>query len=366
MKPVGIGIIGCGNISDIYIENLKKFESTEVVAYSDLIMERATEKAERHGIGKACDIGQLLANDKVEIILNLTVPQVHGELAIAALNAGKSVYNEKPLAVKRDEAQEMIALAEKKGLLIGCAPDTFLGAGLQTSRKVIDDGWIGRVISATCFMQIHGPEDWHPDPDFFYQPGAGPMFDMGPYCLTALIALNGPVRRVCGSTQRAFTERLITSKPKFGQTIKVNTETHVAGILDFENGAVATMITTFDVWAHNLPNIEIHGTNGSMVVPDPNTFGGPIRIRRAGNNEWTDMPLSHGYAENNRGLGVADMAHALRSVRRHRAHVEMAYHVLDIMHAFHDSSNTNRHIEIQSTCRQPEPFPLDMRPYVLD
>ncbi len=366
MKPVGIGIIGCGNISEVYIENLKKFESTEIVAYSDLLMERATEKAEKHGVGKACSVEQLLENKDVEIVLNLTVPSVHGELAIAALKAGKSVYNEKPLAITREEAQEMMTLAEENNLAIGCAPDTFLGGGLQTCRKLIDDGWIGRITSATCFMQTHGPEDWHPDPEFYYQPGAGPLFDMGPYYLTALIAMNGPVRRVCGSTQTALTERLITSKPKFGQIIQVNTPTHVSGILDFENGAVATIVTSFDVWYHNLPNIEIHGTSGSMVVPDPNTFGGPIHVRRAGHADWSETPLSHEYTDNSRGIGVADMAHALRSGRPHRANVEMAYHVLDIIHACHDSSKIGAHVDLQSTCDRPAALPLDMPPYVLD
>ena len=366
MKPVKVGVIGCGNISDIYLETMKRFGILEVVACADLVPERARAKAEQHGIPKSCTVRQLLARKNIEIVVNLTIPAAHAEVALQALEAGKSVYGEKPLAVTREQAGEMMDLANQKGLLIGNAPDTFLGGGHQTCRKLIDDGWIGRPVSMTCFMQCHGHESWHPDPEFYYQTGGGPMFDMGPYYLTALIAMNGPIRRVCASTGNAFSERTITSEPKYGQKIPVNTPTHIAGVLDFANGAICTMVTSFDVWAHSLPNIEVHGETGSMSVPDPNGFGGPIRIRRGGADGWTEMPLSHGYAENSRGLGVADMAYALCSDRTHRASGEMAYHVLDVMHALHESSDKGRHVKIKSTCEQPAPLCSDMPPYVLD
>jgi len=212
----------------------------------------------------------------------------------------------------------------------------------------------------------HGHEGWHPDPEFYYKAGGGPMFDMGPYYLTALVNLMGPVKRVTGSARITFPERLITSQPKFGTVIKVDVPTHVAGIMDFANGAVGTIITTFDVWAAELPRIEIYGTEGSLSVPDPNSFGGPVRIRRAGAGEWSEVPLTHGYAQNSRGIGVADMAYALRSGRPHRASGELAYHVLDIMHAFHDASREGKHIELRSTCAKPAALPLGLRHGTLD
>ena len=209
-------------------------------------------------------------------------------------------------------------------------------------------------------MSGHGPETWHPDPDFFYQPGAGPMFDMGPYYLTALATLLGPVRRVTGSARITFPERTIFSQPKYGEIIKVNTPTHVTGVIDFESGAVGTIVTSFDIWAANLPRIEIYGTTGSLSLPDPNTFGGPVSVRRAGATEWSAVPLTHGYSKNSRGLGLADMAYALHSGRPHRANGELAYHVLDIMHAFHDASREGRHVELASSCERPAPLPLGL------
>jgi predicted dehydrogenase len=336
------------------------FEIIEIVACADLIRERAEAKAKENNIPKAYNVEELLADSEVEVVLNLTIPNAHGPVGLAALEAGKSVYNEKPLAITREDARRMLDTAQSKGLRVGCAPDTFMGGGLQTCRKLIDDGWIGRPVAATAFMMSHGPETWHPDPDFFYQPGAGPMFDMGPYYLTALATLLGPVRRVTGSAQSAFEERTIFSQPKYGQTIKVNTPTHVAGVLDFESGVVGTLVTSFDVWSSELPRIEIYGTEGSMSLPDPNTFGGPVRVRRAGASEWSTIPLTHGYSKNSRGLGLADMGYAIRSGREHRANGELAYHVLDIMHAFHDASREGRHVELSSRCERPAALPLGL------
>ena len=314
-KPVNVGIIGAGFISDIYIERGQSFEILNIQAVTDLIPERAAEKAELWGIPKVQTPAELLADPETEIILNLTTPNAHADIAFQAIAAGKSVYNEKPLAITREDGEKMLALAKENGVLVGGAPDTFLGGGLQTCRKLIDDGWIGTPVAATAFMQCHGHESWHPEPEFYYQVGGGPMFDMGPYYLTALIALMGPIKRVTGSTRVTFPTRTITSELQYGKVIDVAVPTHVAGVLDFESGAIATIITSFDVWAHNLPCIEIHGTTGSLSVPDPNTFGGPVKVRRPGMDEWADIPLTHGYAENSRSLGVADMAYALRTGR---------------------------------------------------
>jgi predicted dehydrogenase len=365
-SAIGVGVIGCGNISGIYLENSKKFAVLKVVACADLDMERARARAAQYGVPKACSVEELLADPEIDLVLNLTVPKAHAAVAQAAIQAGKSVYNEKPLAIDRTEGRALMDAARARGVRVGCAPDTFLGGGLQTCRKLIDDGWIGAPVAATAFMMSHGHEHWHPDPGFYYQPGGGPMFDMGPYYLTALVALLGPVRRVTGSTRLTFPERTITSQPKYGTKITVTVPTHVAGLLDFADGTVATIITTFDVWAAELPQIEIYGTEGTLSLPDPNTFGGPVRIRRAGASEWSTLPLTHGYTANSRGLGVADLAYALRAGRPHRANGELAYHVLDIMQAIHEAAREGRHIDLTSTCDRPAPLPLGLREGELD
>jgi len=365
LAPVKTAIIGCGNISGHYLKKLKGFPIIDLVACADLIPERARARGEECGVA-ARAIHEVLADAEIEVIVNLTIPRAHGEVGIAALQAGKSVYTEKPMAATREEGRRMLALAREQGLRVGGAPDTFLGGGIQTCRKLIDDGWIGEPVAATAFMMSHGPETWHPDPEFLYKPGAGPMFDMGPYYLTALATLIGPIRRVTGSARITFPERTITSQPKFGTAIEVEVPTHIAGVMDFENGAVGTIITSFDVWAAQLPCIEIYGTQGSLQVPDPNTFGGPVLVKRAGAKEWSEMPLTHGYAEQFRGVGVADMAIGLRTGRLHRANGELTYHVLDAMHAFHDASRLERHIVLESTCRQPAPLPLGLRDFELD
>jgi len=355
VERIKTGIIGCGNISGIYLKNLTQlFEVTEVVACADIVRERATRSAEEFGIPKACTVEELVSDPDIDIVVNLTTPGVHAEINLAAIQSGKSVYCEKPLAITREDGLNTLDAAEKRGILLGAAPDTFLGAGLQTCRKIIDDGLIGKTIAATAFMLCHGHESWHPDPAFYYKTGGGPMFDMGPYYLTALISLMGPVSRVTGSANITFDERKITSQPKYGEIIKVDVPTHVAGILDFSNGAVATIITSFDVWHSQLPRIEIYGSEGSLMVPDPNTFEGPVYLRRHDQKEWTQVPLTHFYSENSRGLGVADMAYSILKGREHRASGELAFHVLDIMHGFHDASQEGKHINLESSCKRPE------------
>ena len=364
--PVNVGVIGTGNISGIYLEMGGIFDILKISTVADLISERAEVQAELYNIPRVGTTDEILSDPAIEIILNLTTPDAHAEIALKALMAGKSIYNEKPLAIERAEGQKILAMAKQKGLLVGGAPDTFLGAGLQTCRKLIDDGWIGTPVAATAFMLCHGHESWHPDPEFYYKIGGGPMFDMGPYYLTALISLMGPVRRVTGSARATFPSRMITSEPHYGTEISVEVPTHVAGVLDFENGGIATIITSFDVWSHQLPFIEIYGTTGSLSVPDPNTFGGPVKVRRPGMEDWAEIPFTHGYAENSRSIGLADMAYALRTGRLQRANGELCYHVLDIMHAIHDSSSLGKHIELISNCLQPSPLPMGLMPGQLD
>lgn len=366
LSKVKVGVIGCGNISGIYFKNGKLLEILDIVACSDLYIERAEAKAKEFGIPKACSVQELLADESIKIVLNLTIPNAHAEVTLAALEAGKSVYVEKPLAITREDGLKILEKAASKGLLIGCAPDTFLGGGIQTCRKLIDDGWIGEPIAATAFMTNHGHESWHPDPEFYYKVGGGPMFDMGPYYLTALINLIGPIKRVTSSARITFPERTITSSPKYGTKITVDTPTHIAGIMDFENGAIGTIITSFDIWDAQLPRIEIYGTEGSLSVPDPNTFGGPVYIKRKDSSQWSEVPLTHGFSENSRGIGLADMAYALLSGRQHRANGEMAYHVLDIMQGFLDSSESGKHYDVPSTCSRPSPLPMGLPANALD
>jgi predicted dehydrogenase len=363
---VRVGIVGCGVISGIYLKNLPTFDVVEVVACADLVQEKAQARAQEYGIAKACSPDELLADPNVDLVVNLTIPAAHGPVALAAVEAGKSVYNEKPLAVEREEGQALLRKAAEKGVLVGGAPDTFLGGGIQTCRKLIDDGAIGEPVAATAFMAGHGHEHWHPDPDFYYKRGGGPMFDMGPYYLTALVSLIGPITRVAGSARASFQERTIESAKRKGETIAVETPTHVAGTVDFRNGAVGTVITSFDIWAHSLPRIEIHGTKGSLSVPDPNTFGGTVKLRVGREPEWQDVPLTHGWQENTRGLGVADMAHALRTGRSHRANGQLTFHVLDVMHAFLESSERGQYVHPESTCERPEALPVGLGASALD
>lgn len=356
---VKVGVIGCGKISDVYLRNAAAFDGLEVIACADLLPERAEAQSKAYGVPKACESEELFDDQEVEIVLNLTVPTAHAGVTLAALEAGKNVYSEKPLATSREDGERILESASGKGLLVGCAPDTFLGGGLQTCRKVLDDGVIGEPVAATATMMSHGPEDWHPNPDFFYQPGAGPMFDMGPYYLTALATLLGPVRRVASSARATFPERKVTSEPHAGTKIKVNTPTHLAGVLDFESGAVGTLVTSFDVWATESSRVEVYGAEGSLSVPDPNTFGGPVRLCRAGRTDWEEVPLTHSYTGNSRGIGLADMAGALRSGGTPRASGRLAYHVLEVIQAFLDSSEAEAHIGVDSTFERPEPLPAE-------
>jgi predicted dehydrogenase len=364
-KSLNVGLIGCGNISPIYLENSAWLETINIIAVADLLPEAARKRAAEYDVPQALGVDELLATPEIDIVLNLTTPNAHAEVAMEALRACKSVYNEKPLSIDRDDGLEMLKLAEANGLRIGCAPDTFLGAAHQTCRGLIDAGVIGQPVAATAFMMSFGPESWHPNPFFFFQPGAGPMFDMGPYYLTALINLFGPVVRVAGMTATGREQRLITSQPHLGTNIDVEIPTHVTGLLEFENGAVATLITSFDVPASRLMNIEVYGTEGSLSVPDPNTFGGSVQVKKAGESAWTEITHTHAHPDNSRGLGLADMAAAILDDRAHRANGDMAFHVLDLMHSFHEAADAGKHMDIASSCRRPaalDPLPQISEP----
>lgn len=341
-KIMKIGIIGCGNISGIYLRNLTSYKELEVVACADIDVERAKARAAEFGIAKGSSVDELLADPEIELVVNLTIPAAHAEVGIRALEAGKHVYGEKPLAISLEEGKKLMETARAKGLKVGSAPDTFLGAGIQTCRRLILDGAIGEPISAAAFMMARGHEFWHPSPEFYYQPGGGPMFDMGPYYLTALVALIGhPIKEIAGMTSISFPEREITSEPKKGKIMKVEVPTHYAGTMRFANGAIGTMIMSFDIMGgSSLPNIEIHGSLGTLRVPDPNLFGGKVQLRRKGSWEWQEIPLELPYKENDRGLGVLDMVRAIRDGREHRASGELAFHVLEAMHGFSISSDT--------------------------
>ncbi|SIS93682.1 Gfo/Idh/MocA family protein [Alicyclobacillus vulcanalis] len=352
-----VGVMGCGVISEVYMKNLRAF-GIPILAVADLDAERAAARAKQFDVLQVLAPEELLGHPEIDIVVNLTVPQAHADIARRALEQGKHVHTEKPLALVADEARALVQLAHARGLRVGSAPDTFLGSHLQTARKVLDDGWIGEPIGATAFMMSHGPERWHPNPDFFYQKGGGPMFDMGPYYLTALVHLLGPIRRVTGTAQTTFAERVVGSPNRFGERIPVEIPTHVQGLLEFERGATGVIVTSFDVWHAELPRIEIYGTEGTLAVPDPNYFGGTVRVRRRGADEWTQVPPLFGFADNFRGLAVADMALAVSHGRPHRASGELALHVVEVMEAIHTSASEGRHVEIESRPVRPEPWPM--------
>jgi len=358
MKTVKIGIVGIGAISGIYLENITKvFKEMEIVGVCDLIRERAEKAVADFGIPKLYeDMHRLFADPEVDIVLNLTRPYEHFEVSKAALLAGKHVYSEKPLGASLEEGEQLVALAKEKNLRLGGAPDTFMGAGIQTCRKLVEDGFIGQPIGAAAYMVGRGHETWHPDPAFYYKYGGGPMLDMGPYYVTALINLLGGVSTVSGMTKASFPTRTITSQPHYGEVVTVDVPTHITGLMRFENGAVGTIFTTFDVYTAQVPWIETYGSEGTLAVPDPNGFGGPVKLFRAGNKEWREMPLLFGYPENNRAMGLADMAKSLSSGRDFRADCNQTLHVLEIMTAFQRSSETGQHIAIKSKYQRKPPM----------
>jgi predicted dehydrogenase len=360
-KIMNIGIIGCGTISDIYFQNItEKFTQIRIMGCSDLDPSRREEKSEKYGV-PVYSTDVLLNRKDIDIVLNLTTPEHHARINTMALHHGKHVYCEKPFALNREDGMSVLTLASEKGLKTGCAPDTFLGAGMQTCRKLIDEGVIGIPHSAYAFMLCPGHESWHPGPGFYYQPGGGPMLDMGPYYLTALVSLLGPVSSVFGKTGKAFNQRICSAESTKGQVIDVNTWTDYKGLFEFESGVTGLMSMSFDVFKSEAPRIEIHGTKGSLLIPDPNTFGGPVRLFRKGDEKALDIPLyAFPYDENSRGIGLADMARGIETGRPYRASGNLAFHVLDTMLAFEDSSLSGSLVNIESTVEQPEILDLGL------
>jgi predicted dehydrogenase len=352
MRKVGIGIIGCGNISTAYLKAAQRFPILDVRAVADMRSEAAERRGAEFGL-PAMRVDQLLKRDDIEIVVNLTVPLAHADVSLAVLNAGKHVHSEKPLGVNVIEARKVMDFAAEKNLRVGCAPDTFLGGGHQTARKLIDDGAIGTPVAGSAFFMCPGHERWHPAPGFYYLRGGGPMLDMGPYYITNLVQLLGPVASVMGSTARPKSERLITSEPMNGTLIPVEVATHVAGMLEFESGAVVSIAMSFDVPKHRHTPIEIYGDKGSLLVPDPNRFGGEVQVAKTG-AEWETVPLTHGHVDGEfRSIGVADMASALVTARPHRASGALAFHVLEVMEAFQNSSDEGRRVKIRSRVERP-------------
>ena len=351
-RQVGVAVVGIGSISGIYLKNITSvFRELQVVGIYDLLPDRCQKAAEEYKIKKIYhSMEELLEDPAVEIVLNLTRPAEHYPVIRQALQAGKHVYTEKPLAATLEQARELVALAEENRLLLGGAPDTFLGAGIQTCRKLIDSGLIGDPVGAAAFMVCRGHESWHPDPEFYYKKGGGPLLDMGPYYLTALVNLLGGVKSVVGAAATPFLKRTITSEPRRGEVIDVEVATTVAGTLAFENGALGTLFTTFDVYyaRGSQARIEIYGSKGTLIVPDPNGFGGPVRLLRPEQGEYCDMPLLFDYQENSRGLGLADMAKALRTGRSFRATGAQACHVLEIMTRILESAEQGSRLELQT------------------
>ena len=372
MKKTGIGIVGCGMISGAYFKAAQRFRNITVVGCCDTIAGKAEEKAAEFNC-RAMSLEELINHPEVEIVLNLTPPREHCKVLTMALNAGKHAYTEKPFGVDADEVNAVCELAAAKGLRLGCAPDTFLGGGLQTARKLIDDNWIGKVLSGTAIVQGRGPEKWGHAP-FFYDKGAGPMLDLGPYYVTALVSILGAAKSVTavtakGSEYRTFGDTVAVQyqdKYKPFDRYPVNVDTHQTGIIEFASGAVITMIASFDVFKHKHNPIELYGSEGSLIVPDPNTFGGDVKVFRPGMEDFQIVPKPFIYTENSRSIGIADMAKAIVDGRPHRASCELARHVIEIMFAFERSGIEGRKIAIKSSCERPAPLALGLSDGELD
>lgn len=361
-STVRVGIVGAGKISGQYSESFARLPQVQVTAVADLDTVRAEALAGQHPGARATSLADLLAADDVDVVLNLTIPAVHAEVALAAIAAGKHVYGEKPLAATTDEAQAVVRAGETAGVRVACAPDTVLGTGVQTARAAVDAGAIGVPHAATAFMVTPGHERWHHDPEFYYRPGGGPLLDMGPYYLTSLVHLLGPVRRVVGASSRPRATRTIGEGPRAGTTFEVEIDTHITGILEHESGALTTLMMSFDTWAAQLPRIEVYGSTGSLSVPDPNYFDGDVQLFTRDAPEWTTLAVGAGYLGAGRGYGVADLADAVATGRPHRASADVALHVLDVMEQVQVAADTGHAVTVATTCRRPDPVaqPVDL------
>lgn len=352
---MNIGIVGCGVISRHYAENAKAFDSFELVACADLDRAAAERLAAEHGLAVAT-VDELIADPSVDLVLNLTPPSVHVAVIRQALEAGKHVYSEKPLATTTAEAGELVAEAERRGLRIGCAPDTFLGGAYQAARALVDAGAIGEPLSVSAAMLVGSQASWHPNPDIFYADGAGPLLDMGPYYLTAIVALLGPVRRVAGFASTRVLERAIEIGPRAGERFTAGTPTHTAAVLELASGATANLVASFEATGQYVCQLEIHGTEGVLSLPDPNAFDGPVRLRRL-REGWRDVPFSSLGAQDARGIGVHDLAEAIASDRPHRASGRLAHHVVDVARTILAAAAEGRTRDIATNVERPEPMP---------
>lgn len=365
---LGIGFIGTGNISSAYLraitghEAMAGFPMLDIRGLADMRPEASEARAAEFGL-RAVSIEALLADPEVQLIVNLTIPRAHVEVGLRCLAAGKHVYSEKPLGITYAEGRSLLDAANRAGLRIGSAPDTFLGGSHQQARAVVDSGALGQIVGGTAFFQCPGHESWHPDPAFYYDIGGGPVLDMGPYYITDLVNLLGPVARVSAMSSRLRTQRSVTSEPKKGQVIDVKVDTHVTGALGFANGAVVQVGLSFDVPAHKHVPLELYGTEASLIVPDPNFFGGTLELRKLGREEtWTPVPVTQPYADGNyRSLGVADMAMGILEGRPHRANGDLALHVLEVMEAFATASAQGRTIDISTPVERPAPLASSLR-----
>lgn len=347
-KAIGVGVIGCGNISPKYFQGAGQYSQIEIVACSDLDLELAKARAEEFAVPKAMTPDELLADPEVEIVVNLTTPQFHAPINKRILEAGKHAYCEKPFATNREEGREVLALAAEKGLRVGCAPDTFLSSPMQTAMKLVEEGEIGDVFGGTAFFACAGHERWHPNPDFYYKKGGGPVLDMAPYYLTVLANVLGPAVSVVGSGKKVFSERVIGSGSRAGEKVSVETLTHCASVIEYASGAMVNAIFSFDVQgSHDLPKLTVYGTKGNFSLPDPNFFEGPLRVSRV-NEDWADVSWQHNY-EGMRALGVADMAAAIQAGRPHRANGELAYHVFDTMLCCEEAAVSGERVRVESS-----------------
>jgi predicted dehydrogenase len=355
------GIIGVGKISEQYFASLPSLPGLRLLAVADLDESRAATVAGEQGV-ESMSVDAMMADDRIQAILNLTIPAAHADVDLRALTAGKHVYGEKPLALSPSEAAPVLALAASNGLRVGSAPDTVLGTGVQTARAILDRGDIGDAVGASAFWAAPGHEAWHPAPEFYYQAGAGPLFDMGPYYLSALVTMLGPVVRVSGTAGRSSRHRSIATGPRAGASITVDIDTHVTAMLEHESGVTSAVTMSFEVWASRQPPIEVFGTAGTIAVPDPNQFSEPVEVFRAGNEGWAQSPTLAGYAAAGRGYGLADMARAIETDRPHRASGEFAFHVLEIMDAILVASEQHAVVPIASRVDRPSPVPLGSHP----
>jgi len=351
-----VGVVGCGNIFDQYLGNAPLFTNIKLAACASRRRESVQAKVKQFGL-RAMDVDELLNDPEIGMIINLTIPEAHAEISLRALNAGKHVYSEKPLAISLKDAQKVLETAQEKRLRVGCAPDTILGDSHQACRRLLDEGAIGPVLSGTAFMMSRGPEAWHSNPFFFYQQGGGPMLDIGPYYISALINFLGPVQSVSAQARITFPERTAGCKEHFGKKIPVDVPTHYSGILEFESGALVTCVMSWDIWSHQHTPIELYGTEGSLLIPDPNMFSGTLKLARK-NELFNEVPPSpERFPARNRLVGVAEMVDAIANNRAHICSGELAFHVLEVMLAFEESSRSRAAVQIKSRCKRPGCLP---------